>query len=73
MLVVPKGASQATILGSAKFRSRGRLPALSYFHKDTKVSANLGLSDGRHKFRHQQCKLLQGKLRPLPENNYFPL
>ncbi|XP_062392002.1 myotubularin-related protein 8 [Sardina pilchardus] len=38
MLAVPKGASQATILGSAKFRSRGRLPALSYFHKDSKAA-----------------------------------
>uniref|UniRef100_A0A672LTE0 Myotubularin-related protein 8 n=1 Tax=Sinocyclocheilus grahami TaxID=75366 RepID=A0A672LTE0_SINGR len=28
----------ATVTGSAKFRSRGRLPVLSYFHKDTKAA-----------------------------------
>ncbi|KAG1958239.1 myotubularin-related protein 8 [Pimephales promelas] len=38
ILGLPKGASVATITGSAKFRSRGRLPALSYFHKDTKAA-----------------------------------
>uniref|UniRef100_A0AAY4EJU3 Myotubularin phosphatase domain-containing protein n=1 Tax=Denticeps clupeoides TaxID=299321 RepID=A0AAY4EJU3_9TELE len=37
-LVVPKIASQATVMGSAKFRSRGRLPALSYFHRETKAA-----------------------------------
>ncbi|XP_053474854.1 myotubularin-related protein 7b isoform X2 [Ictalurus furcatus] len=34
-LFVPKSASPAVIVGSAKFRSRGRLPVLSYFHRDT--------------------------------------
>ncbi|TSN95686.1 Myotubularin-related protein 7 [Bagarius yarrelli] len=34
-LYVPKSASPAVIVGSAKFRSRGRLPVLSYFHRDT--------------------------------------
>ncbi|KAK2865522.1 hypothetical protein Q7C36_001578 [Tachysurus vachellii] len=34
-LFVPKSVSPAVIVGSAKFRSRGRLPVLSYFHRDT--------------------------------------
>ncbi|GAA6084292.1 myotubularin-related protein 7b isoform X1, partial [Tachysurus ichikawai] len=34
-LFVPKSVSPAIIVGSAKFRSRGRLPVLSYFHRDT--------------------------------------
>ncbi|KTF76850.1 hypothetical protein cypCar_00032952 [Cyprinus carpio] len=37
-LFVPKSASPAVIVGSAKFRSRGRLPVLSYFHRDTGAS-----------------------------------
>ncbi|KAK7172846.1 hypothetical protein R3I93_002845 [Phoxinus phoxinus] len=38
ILGLPKSASVATVTGSAKFRSRGRLPALSYYHKDTKAA-----------------------------------
>ncbi|XP_030648501.1 ankyrin repeat and SOCS box protein 12a isoform X1 [Chanos chanos] len=38
LLGLPRTASVATVMGSAKFRSRGRLPALSYFHKDTKAA-----------------------------------
>ncbi|XP_067298015.1 myotubularin-related protein 7b isoform X1 [Pseudorasbora parva] len=37
-LYVPKSASPAVIVGSAKFRSRGRLPVLSYYHRDTSAS-----------------------------------
>lgn len=37
-LVVPKGASKATIVGSSKFRSRGRFPVLSYFDKRTNAA-----------------------------------
>ncbi|XP_052401413.1 myotubularin-related protein 7 isoform X1 [Carassius gibelio] len=37
-LFVPKSASPAVIVGSAKFRSRGRLPVLCYFHRDTSAS-----------------------------------
>ncbi|XP_075691869.1 phosphatidylinositol-3,5-bisphosphate 3-phosphatase MTMR8 isoform X3 [Rhinoderma darwinii] len=33
-LVVPKEASESTIIGSSKFRSRERFPVLSYYHKD---------------------------------------
>ncbi|XP_036436217.1 myotubularin-related protein 8 isoform X1 [Colossoma macropomum] len=38
VLGLPKSASVATVTGSAKFRSRGRLPALSYYHKDTQAA-----------------------------------
>uniref|UniRef100_A0A4W4EQL4 Myotubularin related protein 8 n=1 Tax=Electrophorus electricus TaxID=8005 RepID=A0A4W4EQL4_ELEEL len=38
LLGIPKTATVATVTGSAKFRSRGRLPALSYYHKDTKAA-----------------------------------
>lgn len=37
-LFVPASASTPIILGSSKFRSRGRLPVLSYFHSKTQVS-----------------------------------
>uniref|UniRef100_A0A6Q2YD01 Myotubularin phosphatase domain-containing protein n=1 Tax=Esox lucius TaxID=8010 RepID=A0A6Q2YD01_ESOLU len=34
-LGIPKTARKDTVLGSAKFRSRGRLPTLSYYHKES--------------------------------------
>lgn len=34
-LFVPKSATPAVIVGSSRFRSRGRFPALSFFHQDT--------------------------------------
>ncbi|XP_061628087.1 myotubularin-related protein 7b isoform X5 [Phyllopteryx taeniolatus] len=34
-LFIPKSATPTVILGSSRFRSRGRFPALSYFHHDT--------------------------------------
>ncbi|CAL9701089.1 unnamed protein product [Knipowitschia caucasica] len=37
-LFVPKSAVPAVIVGSARFRSRGRFPVLSYFHQDTLAS-----------------------------------
>ncbi|XP_056397492.1 myotubularin-related protein 8 isoform X2 [Hyla sarda] len=33
-LVVPKEASESTIIGSSKFRSRERFPVLSYYYRD---------------------------------------
>ncbi|MEQ2188665.1 hypothetical protein GOODEAATRI_017321, partial [Goodea atripinnis] len=39
-LFVPKSATPAVIVGSSGFRSRGRFPALSYFHQDTLVGLN---------------------------------
>lgn len=38
VLGLPKNVSVPTVTGSAKFRSRGRLPALSYYYKDTKAA-----------------------------------
>uniref|UniRef100_A0A6I8N4K7 Myotubularin phosphatase domain-containing protein n=1 Tax=Ornithorhynchus anatinus TaxID=9258 RepID=A0A6I8N4K7_ORNAN len=37
-LVVPKTASRTTVVGSAKFRSRGRIPVLSYFYKENNAA-----------------------------------
>ncbi|KAM8842285.1 phosphatidylinositol-3-phosphate phosphatase MTMR7-like isoform 1-T1 [Synchiropus picturatus] len=34
-LFVPKSATPAVIVGSSRFRSRGRFPVLCYFHQDT--------------------------------------
>ncbi|XP_028327362.1 myotubularin-related protein 7b isoform X2 [Gouania willdenowi] len=34
-LFVPRSATPSVIVGSARFRSRGRFPVLSYFHQDT--------------------------------------
>uniref|UniRef100_A0A8C4ZBU9 Myotubularin related protein 7b n=1 Tax=Gadus morhua TaxID=8049 RepID=A0A8C4ZBU9_GADMO len=34
-LFVSRWASPAVLMGSSRFRSRGRLPVLSYFHQDT--------------------------------------
>ncbi|XP_053160304.1 myotubularin-related protein 6 [Hemicordylus capensis] len=37
-LYVPRSASKPIIVGSSKFRSKGRFPVLSYFHKDNKAA-----------------------------------
>ncbi|XP_058845489.1 myotubularin-related protein 8-like isoform X2 [Acipenser ruthenus] len=37
-LAVPKTASKTTIVGSSKFRSRGRFPVLSYFYKENNAA-----------------------------------
>ncbi|XP_030432221.1 myotubularin-related protein 8 isoform X5 [Gopherus evgoodei] len=37
-VVVPKAANKATVLGSAKFRSRGRIPVLSYLYKENNAA-----------------------------------
>ncbi|CAD6193014.1 unnamed protein product [Caenorhabditis auriculariae] len=37
-LWVPASASTATLIGSCRFRSRGRLPVLSYFHRQSEAS-----------------------------------
>lgn len=38
---VPKSATAHIIVGSSKFRSRRRFPALSYYCKDNNVSVSL--------------------------------
>ncbi|KAL8181154.1 UNVERIFIED_CONTAM: Myotubularin- protein 8 [Gekko kuhli] len=37
-LGVPKAASRTMVLGSSKFRSRGRIPVLSYFYKENNAA-----------------------------------
>ena len=37
-LYVPAGADDNVVRGSAKFRSKGRLPVLSYYYAPKKVS-----------------------------------
>ncbi|KAM3935268.1 phosphatidylinositol-3,5-bisphosphate 3-phosphatase MTMR6 [Leptodactylus fuscus] len=37
-LYVPVTASKPIIVGSSKFRSKGRFPALSYYHQETQVA-----------------------------------
>ena len=39
-LCFPKAASDEVVRGSAKFRSKGRLPALSYYYKINDVRIN---------------------------------
>ena len=38
LLYVPAIASTPVLVGSSKFRSRGRLPTLSYLHRENQVS-----------------------------------
>ena len=38
LLYVPSIATTPVLVGSSKFRSRGRLPALSYLHRENQVS-----------------------------------
>ena len=40
ILYLPTSASTSLLFGSSRFRSRGRLPALSFYYKDTKVFLN---------------------------------
>uniref|UniRef100_A0A2H6NEW5 Myotubularin phosphatase domain-containing protein n=1 Tax=Micrurus carvalhoi TaxID=3147026 RepID=A0A2H6NEW5_9SAUR len=37
-LYVPRSASKPIIVGSSKFRSKGRFPVLSYYHKDNEAT-----------------------------------
>lgn len=40
-LYVPSSCSNTVLMGSAKFRSKGRLPVLTYLHNNNKV--NIGI------------------------------
>ncbi len=42
-LIVPTIVSDAVLKHAVKFRSKGRIPALSYYHKQTKVIVSLNL------------------------------
>uniref|UniRef100_A0AAQ4PT56 Myotubularin phosphatase domain-containing protein n=1 Tax=Gasterosteus aculeatus aculeatus TaxID=481459 RepID=A0AAQ4PT56_GASAC len=46
-LFVPKSATTALIVGSSRFRSRGRFPVLSYFHQDTLLNAMANRAAGK--------------------------
>lgn len=51
-IVVPRAANKATVIGSSRFRSRGRIPVLSYLYKENNVSCSLSIvlgvgGDGR--------------------------
>ncbi|NXS35515.1 MTMR8 protein, partial [Pomatostomus ruficeps] len=37
-LVVPRAASRAVVMGSSRFRSRGRIPVLSYLYKENNAA-----------------------------------
>lgn len=38
VVFIPSSATSAVVAGSAQFRSKGRFPALSYYHKSTKAA-----------------------------------
>ncbi|CDQ76607.1 unnamed protein product [Oncorhynchus mykiss] len=47
-LYVPKSATHPVIVGSSKFRSRGRFPTLSYYCKENHVSLDRSLKTTGH-------------------------
>ncbi|XP_038271344.1 myotubularin-related protein 8 isoform X5 [Dermochelys coriacea] len=46
-IVVPKAANKATVFGSSKFRSRGRIPVLSYLYKENNLNAMANRAAGK--------------------------
>ncbi|XP_065059057.1 myotubularin-related protein 6-like [Rhopilema esculentum] len=38
VVLIPASAQESVVVGSAQFRSKGRFPALSYYHKSTKAA-----------------------------------
>ncbi|XP_059685132.1 myotubularin-related protein 6 isoform X4 [Gavia stellata] len=46
-LYVPRTASKPIIVGSSKFRSKGRFPVLSYYHKDKELNAMANRAAGK--------------------------
>ncbi|KAG8136869.1 hypothetical protein E2320_005428 [Naja naja] len=46
-LYVPRSASKPIIVGSSKFRSKGRFPVLSYYHKDNELNAMANRAAGK--------------------------
>ncbi|KAK5900146.1 hypothetical protein CesoFtcFv8_009549 [Champsocephalus esox] len=72
-LYVPKSATPPIIVGSARFRSRGRFPALSYFHQDTlaavcRCSQPLSGFSGRCQ---EDEAMLQALMRANPGSDYI--
>ena len=67
-LYVPESATQQVIVGSSKFRSRGRFPTLSYYCKDNQVRPAVGsipLHIHFHRYfilvKHLYCLAMLGK------------
>ncbi|XP_073217167.1 phosphatidylinositol-3,5-bisphosphate 3-phosphatase MTMR8 isoform X3 [Lepidochelys kempii] len=46
-IVVPKATNKATVFGSSKFRSRGRIPVLSYLYKENNLNAMANRAAGK--------------------------
>ncbi|XP_054246146.1 myotubularin-related protein 6 isoform X4 [Indicator indicator] len=46
-LYVPRTASKPIIVGSSKFRSKGRFPVLSYYHKNKELNAMANRAAGK--------------------------
>ncbi|XP_028258666.1 myotubularin-related protein 7-like isoform X2 [Parambassis ranga] len=72
-LFVPKSATPAIIVGSSRFRSRGRFPALSYFHQDTlaavcRCSQPLSGFSGRSQ---EDEMMLQAVMKSNPGSDYI--
>ncbi|XP_031549865.1 myotubularin-related protein 6-like [Actinia tenebrosa] len=72
-LFVPTSATEETIYGSSKFRSRGRLPVLSFYHKSTKAaicrcSQPLGGFKGRCP---EDESMIQAILKSNPESKFL--
>nr|XP_046256702.1 myotubularin-related protein 7b isoform X2 [Scatophagus argus] len=72
-LFVPKSATPAIIVGSSRFRSRGRFPALTYFHQDTlaavcRCSQPLSGFSGRSQ---EDEMMLQAVMKSNPGSDYI--
>uniref|UniRef100_A0A673BC71 Myotubularin-related protein 7-like n=1 Tax=Sphaeramia orbicularis TaxID=375764 RepID=A0A673BC71_9TELE len=72
-LFVPKSAPPSIIVGSSRFRSRGRFPVLSYFHQDTlaavcRCSQPLSGFSGRC---HEDEMMLQALMKSNPGSDYI--
>lgn len=60
-IYVPTCAKRVQIIGSSKFRSRGRLPVLSYLHSSNQVGViNQGCVIDRGCVINQGCFIVQG-------------
>ncbi|XP_077642700.1 phosphatidylinositol-3,5-bisphosphate 3-phosphatase MTMR8 isoform X2 [Lonchura striata] len=46
-IVVPRAATKAVVMGSSRFRSRGRIPVLSYLHKENNLNAMANRAAGK--------------------------
>nr|XP_032604298.2 myotubularin-related protein 8 isoform X2 [Taeniopygia guttata] len=46
-IVVPRAATKAVVMGSSRFRSRGRIPVLSYFYKENNLNAMANRAAGK--------------------------